>query len=321
MLNLRHLQLFREVVERGSFSATARALSYSQPAVSQQIAVLERGVGMPLLDRTTRGVRPTEAGQVFLAHAEAILARASLAETELEALAGVRGGRVRLASFPTAGAALIPQVIALFIDRYPEVELSVIEAVPQDSIQMLKAGKLELALVAERQRPESAFGALYEGIELHQLLDEPMYALLPGDHALAGRRRLRLEDLSDEVWIELSRSPRDPRRHVDLVAAGGTAFEPRVGFQSHDINVVQGMVAAGAGVAVVPELALTSVREDIIVRSLGPSAPVRSVAAATLAGVHRSPATDALLEILHEVSARRPAYPPAGSRPRTALPA
>jgi DNA-binding transcriptional LysR family regulator len=295
--------MFCEVARLGSFSAAAESLSYTQPAVSQQMAALERRAGMPLLDRTTRGVRVTEAGEALLRHAEAILSQQTLAERELEAIAGLRGGRVRMASFPTAGAALVPPAVSRFIARYPEVELSVLEAEPDDSVVMLRAGELDVAVVAERKRP-GRFGELYDGIDLRHLLDEPMCALLPADHRLAGRKRLSLEDLAEEVWIELGRSPPGRRGRVYLAPGRNSGLEPRVGFRSDDVNVVQGMVAAGSGVAVVPELALATVREDVLVRSLGSSAPARSVAAATLAGVHRSPATEAALELLAEVSKR-----------------
>ena len=161
MFELRHLRVFREVSRRGSLSAAAESLDYTQPAVSQQMAALERRAMMPLLDRTTRGVRLTEAGEALLRHAEAILSEQTLAEQELEALAAVHGGRVRMASFPTAGAALVPPAVSQFIARYPDVELSVLEAEPQEAVSMLRAGELELALVAERKRPD-AFGDAYE---------------------------------------------------------------------------------------------------------------------------------------------------------------
>jgi DNA-binding transcriptional LysR family regulator len=288
------------VARLGSLSAAAESLAYTQPAVSQQMAALERRAGMPLLDRTTRGVRLTEAGDALLRHGEAILAEQTLAERELEAIAGLRGGRVRMASFPTAGAALVPAAVSLFIARYPDVELSVLEAEPEEAVPMLRAGELEVAIVAERKRPEG-FGGLYEGIDLQRLLDEPMCALLPPDHRLARRRRLRLVDLVEEVWIELGRGPAR-RGRVYLAPDRESDRGPRIGFRSDDFNVVQGMVAAGAGVAVVPELALTNLRADVTLRTLGSSAPMRSVAAATLAGVHRSPATSALLELLAEVT-------------------
>ena len=153
---------------------------------------------------------------------------------------------------------------------------------------------------------------LFQG---QHLFDEPRYALLPPDHPLARRRRLRLQDLANEVRIELARTP---LRHGRIYLAPGQDAgpgEPPVAFRSDDINIVQGMVAAGAGIAVVPELTLTNRRADISIHNLANSAPMRSIAAATLAGVHRSPATAALLEVLTEVTARHLAARQRGGRP------
>lgn len=303
MFELRHLRVFREVSRLGSLSAAAESLAYTQPAVSQQMAALERRAGMPLLERTTRGVRLTDAGEALLRHAEPILAEQRLAERELEAIAGLRGGHVRMATFPTAGATLVPVAVALFSARYPKVQLSVLEAEPEEAVPMLRAGELEVAIVAAPNQPDG-FGELYHGVDLHHLLDEPRYVLLPPEHRLGGRKRLRLHDLAGEVRVELARTP---TRHGRIYLAPGPEpgpDEPRVAFRSDDFNVVQGLVAAGAGIAVVPELALTNLRPDITIRNLGSSAPMRAVAAATLSGVHRSPATSALLELLTEVTAR-----------------
>jgi DNA-binding transcriptional LysR family regulator len=300
MFELRHLRVFREVARLGSLSAAAEALAYTQPAVSQQMAALERRAGMPLLDRTTRGVRLTEAGEALLRHAEAILAEQTLAEQELEAIAGMRGGRVRMAAFPSAGAALVPPTVSLFSARYPDVELSVLDAESEESAAMLRAGELEVAIVGTRTREEE-YGDLYDGLDLLPLLDEPRYALLAPGHRLARRKRLRLADLADEVRIELGRATHRSRIYL-APGPEPRPDQPRIAFLSDDINVVQGLVAAGAGVAVVPELALTNTRPDIVIHNLGSSAPTRPIAAATLAGVHRSPATAALLDLLLEVT-------------------
>jgi DNA-binding transcriptional LysR family regulator len=259
---------------------------------------------MPLLERSTRGVRLTDAGEALLRHAEAILAEQTLAEQELEAIASLQGGRVRMGSFPSAGAALVPGAVSLFSARYPDVWLTVLEAEPEESVPMLRAGELDVAIVGENKRPEG-FGDLYEGIDLHHLFDEPRYALLPPQHRFARRKRLRLQDLADETRIALARTPlRQGRIYLAPGPEPGPG-EPRVAFRSDDINVVQGMVAAGAGIAVVPELTLTNLRADIVIHNLASSAPMRSIAAAPLAGVHRSRATVALLEILAEVAEGR----------------
>jgi DNA-binding transcriptional LysR family regulator len=302
MLDVKQLKVLREVAEQGSFSAAAEALSYTQPAVSQQIAALEKRAGATLVDRTSRGVRLTDAGRALVEHADVVLARLSAAEAELEAIAGVRGGRLRLSSFPTAGASLLPPAIALFNSRHPEVELSFAEEEPNEAVQMLRAAELELAIVFEyRELSQPEFDRLYDGIDLHPLLHDPMYLALPRDHPGARKSRIRLEDFAGETWINDSRGPCGNLHIAACLAAG---FEPRVGFQSDDYNVVQGLIAAGVGISLLPGLALTNVRDDIVVRSLGRKAPTRRVAAATLAGRYRSPATQAMLDVLNEVAER-----------------
>lgn len=130
-----------------------------------------------------------------------------------------------------------------------------------------------------------------------------MYIALPRDHPCARKQRLRVEDLADETWIQSDSGDQCGRLHRAACAAAG--FEPKsLGFQSDDYNVVQGLIAAGVGISLLPALALTNVRDDIVVRSLGRRAPSRQVAAATLAGRYCSPATEAMLGILHEVAGR-----------------
>jgi DNA-binding transcriptional LysR family regulator len=303
MLDVKQLRVLKAVAECGSFSAAAEALSYTQPAVSQQIAALEKRAGATLVDRTSRGVRLTDAGRALVDHAEVVLSRLAAAEAELEAMASIRGGRVRLASFPTAGASLLPPAVALFTERYPEVELSFVEREPEDSAQMLRAAELEVALVFEYGGVETEFQRFYEGIELHHLVDDPMYLALRPGHPVARKPRVRLQDVADETWIQESGNHSwCGRFHENACQAAG--FKPKVGFRSDDYNVVQGLIAAGVGISLLPGLALTNVREDIVVRSLGARAPARRIAAATLAGRYRSPATDAMLGILEEVAGR-----------------
>src|SRR5215210_4006079 len=146
MLDVKRLQVLREVAAQGSFSAAAESLGYSQPAISQQITALERETGTTLVARNARGVRLTDAGRALVEHSGAILARVAAAEQELEAIAGLRGGRVRLASFSTAGATLVPLAVATFSRRHPSVELSLIEAEPEVAIPRMKAGELDVVL-------------------------------------------------------------------------------------------------------------------------------------------------------------------------------
>ena len=127
MLDVKQLRVLKAVSEHGSFSAAAEALSYTQPAISQQIAALEKSAGATLVDRTSRGVHLTDAGRALVDHAQVVLSRLAAAEAELDAIAGVRGGRVRLASFSTASASLLPPALAGFSERHPDVEVDVQE--------------------------------------------------------------------------------------------------------------------------------------------------------------------------------------------------
>jgi DNA-binding transcriptional LysR family regulator len=304
MFDVKQLRVLQAVGEHGSFSAAADALSYTQPAISQQIAALEKRAGTTLVDRGSRGVRLTDAGRTLVAHADVVIARLAAAEAELEAIAGIRGGRVRLSSFPTAGASILPPAVAEFTRRHPDVELNFMEREPEDASASLRAAELEIAIVfeySEMKQPE--FDRLYEGIELHHLVDDPMYLALPRNHPLAAKPRVRLSDVADETWVQESGAHSWCGSFHEAVCTNA-GFQPKVGFRSDDYNVVQGLIAAGVGISLLPGLALTNLRDDIVVRSLGKGAPARKIAAATLAGRYRSPATEAMLEILSEVADR-----------------
>lgn len=297
MLDVRRLRVLREVAQQGSFSAAGEVLGYTQSAVSQQIAALEREAGSVLVERSARGVRLTEAGRTLVEHAEGILARLAAAESELEALAGLQGGRLRLASFPSAGATLLPLAIAEFSRRHPAVELSLVEAEPEDAIPQLKAGDLDVALVYEYADLRAAQQGLDEAdVDLVHLIDDPMHLALPPGHPLARRRTIKLQDLAEDLWVQGDCNGSCGQMHVTACRSAG--FTPRVGFETNDYNVVQGLVAAGVAVSLIAELALANLRDDIVVRSLGRQAPIRHVWAATAAGAYRSPAVEAMLEVL-----------------------
>lgn len=302
MLNVGRLRVLTEVARRGSFSAAADALSYTQSAVSQQVATLEAEAGMTLLERQARGVRLTVAGQALVEHAEGILARLDAAEEELAAIAGLRAGKLRMASFPTAGATLMPLAIATFRANHPDIELTLAEGEPEEVAPRLRAGEFDLALLFEFDEPEDGM----EGVTRVELLRDPMYLALPREHPLAGKEGLRLEDLHAEAWVQTSRESPCARHVVRSCHAAG--FEPNVAFESDDYQTVQGLVAAGVGVALIPELALSVVREDIAIRSLAPSPPIRQVIAAAPADARLSPATPAMLAILEDAAKRYEAH-------------
>ena len=296
MLDVRRLRVLREVAARGSFSAAADALNFTQSAVSQQIAALEREAGTQLVERNARGVRLTEAGDVLVRHTEVILARLADAEAELDAISGLRGGRVRLASFPTAGATIIPRAIACFRDRHPGVDVTLSPAEPPEGEDKLRAGEVDIALLIQTGWERTAD----DGIARVELVADPMYVCLPKGHPKAGKSRLRLEDLREDAWL-VGSSSTCPDCSIILRACASAGFEPRISFQSDDYSSMQGFVAAGMGVSVVPDLALVNVRDDVVIREIAPRAPVRHIVAGTLAGAFRSPAMEAMLEILVEV--------------------
>src|SRR2546429_3483881 len=297
MLNVQRLKVLREVAARGSFSAAAEALTYSQPAVSQAVATLEAEIGVTLIERDRRGVRPTAAGGVRVGHADAVLARLDVAESEVAAIAGVRGGHLRIASFPTAGATLIPVAVATFRAAHPLVTLTLAEGEPEEIAPRLRDGEFDLVLLFEFQGVSEGLGA---GMRRLDLLEDPMHLALPKGHPLAAKSKIRLEDLGSEPWVQTSASSPCARHVVRSCHAAG--FEPNVAFESDDYQTVQGLVAAGVGVALIPQLALSTVRDDIVVRALTPRTPVRRIIAATARGVAVAPAVGTMLGVLHEVA-------------------
>jgi DNA-binding transcriptional LysR family regulator len=244
-------------------------------------------------------VRPTAAGQALVAHAEAIFAQIEAAEAELDAILGVRTGPLRVASFPSAGATLMPLAIARFRSRHPGVALTLAEGEPEEIAPRLRAGEFDLALLFEfpgvRERP----GA---GLRTQPLLIDPMYVVLTATHPLATKPALTLADLRDEDWVQTSASSPCARHVVRSCLAAG--FEPKVTFESDDYETVQGLVAAGVGVALIPRLALSHVHPGIVVRALAPRTPARRVVAATMSGPGVAPAAETMIEVLAAVARR-----------------
>jgi molybdate transport repressor ModE-like protein len=298
MLDVRRMRVLREVGRRGSFSAAAEALSFTQSAISQQIAALERETGNTLVERGARGVRLTEAGEILVRHADVILARLEEAQAELDGLAGLRGGRLRLVSFPSAAASIMPRAIARFRRLHPAVDLSLDVSEPEDAYASLRAGDCDISVLvaAGWDRPSD------DGVQRVHLLDDPMSVCLPADHPLAERAEVRLEDLQQEPWLLGSRGT-CPDTAIFLRACATAGFDASVAFHSDDYNAIQGFVAAGMGVAVIPHLAIVNVREDVVIRPIAPPAPFRRIAAATVANGYRSAAVEAMLGILEEVGA------------------
>ncbi|MBV8989398.1 MAG: LysR family transcriptional regulator [Solirubrobacterales bacterium] len=317
MVDSPRLRILREVARQGSFSAAAATFGYTQPAVSRQIATLEAEVGTALVRRVPQGAVLTDAGRLLLERAEVILASLDGVEAELRALAGLQGGRLRLASFASAAASIVPPAIASFRERYPAVELSVVMADPADSLPLLRTGELDLALShdaldefdADPRTTSTAGGSRRAGIELVHLFDDPMYVAMHAGHPLADEPTLGLAAFAEEPWM-LATTQSCPDSRLFLQACHAAGFEPRIAFQSDDYPAMLGFVAAGVGVALIPDMVMRGIRDDVIVRDLDPPAKSRPILAA-FPGDYRSAPAAAMLEILREVSdawvAQRPA--------------
>ena len=299
MLDLKRLRILREVANSGSFSGAAEVLYLSQSAVSQQVATLEREVGMSLLERTSAGPKLTDAGRALVTHADAVICRLEEAERELAAIAGLEGGRLRLVSFPTASATLVTRAVSAFRDQFPSVELQLGEAEPEESVPALKRGDYDLALTYDYEfNPDEPD----RDIERRLLLEEGMQVALPPGHALTKRRAVKLEDLAEEDWLTgVSRG--SCRDHL-IMLCQAAGFDPKISFESDDYQVLQGLVAAGMGVTLLPELALAGRYPELELRPVAPKAPRRRVWATALAEGSRAPATDAMFGVLDEVGRR-----------------
>jgi DNA-binding transcriptional LysR family regulator len=298
MVDLKRARILREVAVRGSFSDAASELHLSQSAVSQHVATLEREVGMKLLERTSRGPRLTPAGDVLVRAAEAAITRLDEAEREINAIAGLEAGEISVASFPSASATLLTSAVSEFTARHPRITVRIHEAEPEESLPMLRGGELDLAVTFDY--PSVPRDWEDRDVERIHLLTESMHVALPRSHPLADRDRVKLNELRDEAWLNSVR----PSSCSELVvgACRDAGFEPRSTFQSDDYHVLQGFVAAGLGVTLLPDLALPTLRNDIVVLGVDPEPPTRRVWAAVRPEESRSPATDAMVSLLQEAA-------------------
>lgn len=305
MLDVRKLATLREIAACGSFSAAAHRLNYSQSAISQQVAQLERQLGTALIERG-RVARLTPAGQALVDRVGPILRQLVAAEADLEALTGARRSALSLTAFASAAATVLPAAIARFRRHHPDVAITMTIADSVAALCHVADSEADIAVVS---RSESALDSTTAFLDL---LDDPMEVALPRGHELAARPCLRLGELSGESWL-LATGPDCADWEIFVAACRRAGFEPRIGFRHDDYLALQGLVAAGLGVALLPALAMRIVRDDIVVCSLGADGPVRHIAAAVCPGARQSPTVTAMLNALRDSAAGyRPAVLSAG---------
>ena len=287
----RRLLIFRTVVRNGSIGAGARELGWTQPAVSQHLAALEKEVGTQLLLRSSSGVTPTEAGGRLAAHAEAIAAQLHAAEEELADITALRRGTVKFGTFPSAAAVLLPPMLKRLSETAPELQVTFAELEPPDAVTALREGDLDLALVF--RYPCSDIGD--EGtLEWTPLMEDRVMAVLPHDHPRAEDPDLTLADLAEDPWIAGCE-----RCRANLISSARTAgFSPTVRHSTDDTIVVQQLIMHGGGVALIPEIALEAAPPaDLVVRAL-PDLDNRMIGLLNRRGALAIPAVGALRDAL-----------------------
>ncbi|MBU7596850.1 LysR family transcriptional regulator [Streptomyces sp. P38-E01] len=312
MIEARHLRVLRAVVRAGSYSGAARELGCTQPAVSQQMKALEQSVGTPLLVRIGREARPTDAGEALMRHAAGVLAGLAAAEEEVAAIAGLRAGRVRLVSFPSGSSTLVPTAVARLRSGHPGTRVSLVEAEPPRSVEMLRAGEADIALAFRYPGARASANSVTEtgtggtdpetewsDLAIRPLFTDSLVGLVPEGHRFADAGEVGIAELAGEPWI--AGCPRCRGHLVEVCEAAG--FTPRIDFATDDYPAVVGLVGAGLGVAVLPAPAVESVRPRGT-RTVRVVPEVRrEVVALTLPDLERVPAVAAMLDRLAEASA------------------
>ena len=283
MLDLRLLETFREVATRGSFSAAADALSFTQPAVSQHMARLEKQVGTRLFHRDARGVTPTRAGVTLLRHAETLLEAVRRAEADTRAVAGLHVPEVHLGSFASAAAGLVPMALQELRTSHPALRprLRIIEDEP--ALDDLVVGRLDLALLIGSDLNPTP---VRPGVTAEVVLEDPMLVAVHAGHPLAHRSALALDELRDEPWLLTCVGGTCEDTNIVLRACFQAGFEPAIDFESEDYNALLGLTASGMGVTVIPSLAVSTVPKDVVVLPIAGDPPKRHISVATREGTN-----------------------------------
>jgi LysR family transcriptional regulator, transcription activator of glutamate synthase operon len=292
-MDLRQLRYLVALAEELNFTRAAAAEHIAQPALSQQIRRLEEEVGVGLVERTTRKVALTEAGELLAVRARRILAEIAIAREELEALRGVDVGHVTIGAIHTMGPIDLSLALAVFHEAHPGVALTVREQASEECAELLRADELDLAFLSVTERVES------RELALHQLISEELMVLLPRDHALAGRARVRMAELAQEHFISFRQGAR--LRELLFSAGRDAQFEPRVTLESNEAQRIRALVSRGLGVAILPRSDAMVPGRDIVAAPIVDPVLRRDITLAWRAGRRQSPATAAFLELALEM--------------------
>ena len=300
MIDMRRLRVLHAVSAYGSVTAAAAALGYSAPAVSQQLAALEREVGMRLTERAGRGLELTPAAMILVGHTDVLLARLEAAESDLAALRDQVAGRVTLTAFPSAAASFVSAAWAALAGSAPQVRLDLTEMEPEESLPAVLRGEADVAVAHEYDLLPRPLDPLFERREL---LSDPVMLAVPAAHPLAGGGAVPLSALAGLPFL----APRDTTSCAEMIqrACARAGFVPRVVARATDFGVLLSLVAAGAGVTLVPALAARLLPSQV--RLLWPAEPVtRQIFTVSRRGGDRKPAVRVVLDALAAEAARPP---------------
>lgn len=281
-----------EIGRHDTLTAAAEALQYSPSAVSQQLKVLEREAGVPLVERGGRRVRLTTAGRILAGYAEEMLARLRAAEEQVRAVSRLGHGRVRLATFRSAGESLLVDAITYFRGHYPAVQISIVEGEPEEYIAALRRHELDLVLTYDYDRLELPFT---EGVARDLICSDPMLVAVP-EGFWPGDRPLRLADLADEGWI--ASTPGNAVHRFTERACVEAGFEPRIVMHTDDYHVAQELVAGGMGVTFLPGIAARTHHRGVEVHRTADVALSRRIYATYRIGGDRVAAVAAIRDVL-----------------------
>jgi len=294
MLDLKLLTTFREVALRRSFSDAATILGYTQPAVSQHVSRLETTLGVRLLERDARGVHATPAGELLLTRASALLDAARRAEDDVREAAGAGRPTVRIGAFASLAGGLLPGATRDLRARRPDLRLEIKVLEPEDSIDALLADRLDVATIIDSELLPLG---VRPGVEHVHLCDDPLFVVMGNDHPMAGRPSIGLEELAGEGWLMPDVGGTCADSNIVLRACRDAGFEPDVRLSFDDYPALQGMAAAGVGIALLPSLATSNLRADVTVIPLRGQPPARRIQAAVRVG-EKDPLVDHVIEAL-----------------------
>jgi DNA-binding transcriptional LysR family regulator len=292
-IDVAQLRTLRKLRERETITATAAALHLTPSAVSQQVAALSRTVGAPLLTRHGRRVRLTPQAVILLEHADRVHAELEAARADLAAFEAGRAGVVGVGAFATAITGLLVPALGVLTRERPGISLRVDEVEPPECLSRLDTGALDIAVTVDY-----AFGPSRDDPRYHRtwLCRDPLHVVVPSAHARAGDRTVRIGELARETWV--AGAVGHPCFEITMAACTAAGVTPRIAHHIDAWDAVIGLVAGGAGVALVPALALGGAGQDVAVLEVRPPEPARSIYAAVRSGSQHAPHIAAVLDAL-----------------------